>query len=119
MSIKTDISFDLDHDMHLAGADIAFTDEDNNLIQRLKIRLQFLLGEWFLDNTVGIPYTQEIFKAKMNLQDIYTIFRDEIKNTEGVEKIEELEVTSDPGARGLKVNFSVNGGQTGSVEVQI
>lgn len=115
-----DIGFDDTHDMHLSGSDIAFTDEDNGLVQKLTIRLQFLFEEWFLDNTKGIPYTQFIFEKGSSIEDIYSVFRKEIIDTEGVENIVSLELLPDSDSRGMRVDFSVNDGlSTGSVEVNI
>jgi len=120
MTTKFDISFDSTHDMHLNGRDIAFTDETNVVVQRLKIRIQFLFKEWFLDNRVGLPYTQTIFEKGTDLKDVYTLFRQVIKNTEGVTSIESLELTPNPEERSLAVAFSVNrSSETEIVEVTI
>jgi len=121
MSI-VDIKFDSDHDMFLSGADIAFTttDADDALVQKLTIRLQFLLNEWFIDNTAGVPYTQFIFEKGSSLSDIYTVLRQEILNTEGVISIEKLEFTPSPDDKSLLVVFEVNEGTTaGTVEVGV
>jgi len=114
-----DIAFNKDHDMHLDGADIAFTDDNTMLIQKLIIELQFLFGEWFLDVTKGIPYTQFIFEQGSGLDDIYNIFYTKIVNTEGVENIQKLELTPDPNNKGLRVDFAVNSNMSGVVEVTI
>ena len=115
-----DIKFNSEHDMYLDGSDIAFTTDTDVLVQRLTIRLQFLLEEWFLDNTAGLPYVQFIFEQGSTLEDIYSIFRTAIINTEGVEDIQELELTPDPDNKGLRVDFSVNNNtSSGSVEVTI
>lgn len=115
-----DIKFNTEHDMHLDGSDIAFTDDSDVIVQRLTIRLQFLLEEWFLDNRVGLPYTQFIFEQGSNISDIYSIFRKEIRNTEGVVTIEKLELTPDPDNKGMRVDFEVNNNtSSGSVEVTI
>lgn len=115
-----DIGFDAEHDMALNGADIYFAEEVDIVKQRLTIRLQFLLEEWFLDNTIGLPYTQFIFEQGSSIEDIYEYFRKEIKNTEGVENIIELNLTPDSDNKGLKIDFSVNDNtSTGTVEVTI
>lgn len=115
-----DIAFDSNHDMYISGPDIAFVEEGDIIVQRLKIRLQFLLSEWFLDNRAGLPYTQFILKQGSNIKDIYSLFRQEIKNTEDVENITELELTPDPDQKGLRVDFSVNNNtSSGSIEVSL
>lgn len=115
-----DIKFNDEHDMHLSGSDIAFAEESDIVKQRLTIRLQFLLEEWFLDNRAGLPYTQTILEQGASLDDIYILFRDEIKNTDGVENIVSLELTPNPGNKGIRVDFSVNNGVvSSSMEVSV
>lgn len=115
-----DIKFDDNHDMHLSGSDIAFAEESDIVKQRLTIRLQFLFNEWFLDNRAGLPYTQFIFEQGSDLEDVYSLFRQEIKDTEGVEDIVKLELIPDPENKGLRVDFEVNSGIiSGSVEVSV
>jgi hypothetical protein len=115
-----DIKFNDDHDMYLDGGDIAFTDEDTVVVQRLKIRLQFLFNEWFLDTTKGLPYTQFILEQGSSIEDIYTLFKREILQTDGVENLQSLEFTQDLDNKGLRVDFAVNDGiSTGTVEVSI
>jgi len=118
MSIIYDVAFDEDnHDMFLDGSDIAFVDENDRVKQALKIKLQFILAEWFLDNTIGIPYTQVIFKQGTSIEDIYSIFKNKIIETNGVEKLNDLLLTPDVDNKGMRVDFDVNDGVTGTVEV--
>lgn len=115
-----DIHFDDTHDMNLAGPDINFAEEIDIVKQRLAIRLQFLLEEWFLDNTAGLPYTQFILEQGSSIEAVYEYFRKEIKDTEGVKNITELNLIFDPVNKGLRVDFSVNdNNSTGTVEVTI
>lgn len=115
-----DIAFDSNQDMFLNGQDIAFANEETIIVQRLSNRLQFLLAEWFLDNTAGLPYIQFIFKQTSDLKDIYSVFRDEINNTEGVEVIDSLELTPDASNKSLAVTFSVNKGTVSdTIEVTV
>ena len=79
-----DIGFNEEHDMFIVGSDISFAEETDIVKQRLTIRLQFILEEWFLDVTAGMPYTQIIFDQGTSLEDLYSIFYNEVKNTEGV-----------------------------------
>ena len=104
----TDFYFNDAYDMSLDGSDIAFTDDDNKVVQRLATRLQFITGEWFLDITAGLPYPEIIFEAGTSIDEVYNLLRDKIKNTDGVEKINSLTLTPDTEARSLAVSFSVN-----------
>lgn len=46
--------------------------------QRLQVRLQTFLGEWFLDTSVGIPYRQGIFNKGLTKREVDAIFIREI-----------------------------------------
>lgn len=117
-----DIFFDEDHDMILDGQDIKFASTTNIVTQRLTIRLQFLLGEWFLDNTKGVPYTQTIFEVGTSLTDVYEIIRGRIIDTEGVVAIKSLDIAPDADERSLRIDFEVttdNGTLTDSITIQV
>lgn len=117
-----DLFFDEDHDLALDGADLKFADEDDIVKQRLTIRLQFLLAEWFLDNTVGVPYTQTIFAVGTTLSDIYDIIRKKIIETDGVNSLETLELTPNADGRSLRIDFEVisnTGNTTSTVNIQV
>ena len=107
----TDIYLNQNHDLELLNGDLRITASDyEDIKQRLSIALQFFLGEWFLDTTKGVPYTQTIYEAGFNdLPTLYSIFRTEIQNTEGVDTIESLELDLDGDERILTVRTTVNG----------
>ncbi len=113
-----DIYFNSQHDMELQGEDIRFTVESEDVAQRLTIRLQFLLAEWFANTALGIPYTQTIFEdGVLDMNAVYSIFRTAIQETTGVETITSLDITIDRDERELTVALVVNDGI--SVEVSI
>ena len=82
----TDLYLDkTNHDLVLDGRDLRLTTEDEDVAQRLTIRLQFLLDEWFLDTSQGLPVTQLFIEAgKDDLSTIYSIIRTEVINIEVV-----------------------------------
>ncbi len=110
-----DISFNSSYDMYLSNGDIAFTDEDYAVKRRLESRLQFVLGEWFLDTDQGIPYPQFIFQKGTSLDSIYAIIRTVADETEGVEEITKLELTPDTENESLTIVLVVNS----NVEVEV
>ena len=117
-----DIFFDADHDMTLEGQDLKFADESNIVKQRLTNGLQLLLGEWFLDNTKGIPYTQTIYKVGTSLSDVYDIIRRFIIETEDVASLKSLNLTPDADERGLRIDFEAiesDGTSTGLITIQV
>lgn len=52
--------------------------------QIIKQNLQTVLGEWFLDSSLGLPWFTEIFEKGQSQKNIDTIFIDEIGACPGV-----------------------------------
>ena len=115
----TDIYLDNNHDISLGSTgDLRLTVEDEKLKQRLTVYLQFLLGEWFLDTTQGIPYIQVIFESTASdLSSVSALLRAEIKRIDGVQVINDLSIQLDRDKRELSVSLTVNSEVT--VEVSI
>lgn len=55
--------------------------------QRLVTRLKTFKGEWFMDNTYGFPYFQEVLGKKINKEDVDAIYRREILKERGVKNL--------------------------------
>ena len=68
-----DIGLNEDHDIFVTNSDLVVTTEDNSVIQSLKIRLQFITMEWFLDQFAGLPYPGFILERGTNISAIYTL----------------------------------------------
>lgn len=102
-----DLALNNDYDLHVTNQDLTLTTEETEVIQDLTIRLQFILNEWFLDNTAGIPYPQIIFEKNTNITTVYSIFRNEIKNTDGVRALTSLILTPQADAKTMLVSFIV------------
>lgn len=87
---------------------VLLTDSIDLARQRLKQRLLTILGEWFLDESIGIPYFQEIFKKGVNESRVRSLFLSVIKNTENINKIEFFDLDFTESTRTLTVNFTVS-----------
>lgn len=62
--------------------------------QRLKIRLQSFLGEWFINTVYGVPYWQRLLGIKQTSKAAADlIFQQEILKEEGVKEIVSFEST--------------------------
>lgn len=55
--------------------------------QRLSIRLQTFLGEWFINTAYGVPYWQRILGKKVSKTAIDRIFQEQILSERGVREI--------------------------------
>lgn len=74
--------------------------------QRLRIKLYTFYGEWFLNETIGVPYIQQIFGKVKKKSTVDLIFQGLISADPGV--IEILTFSSTIGAdRGYRMTFSV------------
>lgn len=77
----------------------------DNLAQRLATRLRLLLGEWFLDLSDGTPYLQTILVKSPDLGRIKAAFRDRILATEGVARVDSIDLSLNKTTRVLSVSF--------------
>ena len=102
-----DIGLDENHDIFVGNSDLVLTNEENFIVQSLKIRLQFISMEWFLNTTVGLPYPGTIFERQTNISTIYNLYSKEILETTGVKEIISLNLTPDNSDRKLQVDFTV------------
>lgn len=102
-----DLALNNDHDLFITNQDLTLTTENTEVVQDLTIRLQFILDEWFLDNTAGIPYPQIIFEKDTNIATVYALFRNEIKNTDGVKTLKSLTLTPQSDDKTMAVSFTV------------
>lgn len=64
-------------------------------------------GEWFLDNSIGVPYIQGILgKHSKDIAD--TTIKDQILQVQGVTNIEEYSSAINPDTRRMSVNVTIN-----------
>lgn len=98
----------LSHDVSVQNLDLAVASGSEGLAQHLKIRLQFFLGEWFLDTTAGIPYFQNIFVKAPVRSEIESIFKQAILTTPAVKELLSFSLGYDEKLRELDVDFRVD-----------
>ena len=96
------------HDLFFQSNDIVMVRGIDHLSHKLKIKLLFFFGEWFLDTTKGMDFFNVIFIDNPNLNAIDNMVKVTIVDTPGV--LELLEYTSDftPGTRTFFISFKVN-----------
>ena len=75
--------------------------------QSITIRLRFFRGEWFLDETAGLPYFQEILIKNPQVPALQSVFRAELLKVPGVSSVESLSLVFDKPGRELAVTFRV------------
>jgi len=102
-----DLALNEEGDLLLTDNSLAVVEGDDAIVQHLAIRLQFFLGEWFLDTRLGVPYFNQVLIKNPNLVVVRGLFRQVILTTPGVDTIEEFELDFDQAARKLTVTFTV------------
>jgi hypothetical protein len=78
----------------------------DKVAQQIKINLLSFLGEWFLDNTYGVPYLEDILVKNPRMAVVETILRFHIMDIPNVLAIDSLVVNWDRKARVLGVQFT-------------
>ena len=73
--------------------------------QRIQIRLQTFLGEYFLDTSVGLPYRQQIFNKGLSKVEVDALFIREINKDTDV--IQVVDFSSTQVGRAYSLNFEV------------
>jgi hypothetical protein len=62
-----DLKLTNNHDLLIEEGDLVLINNEAEMaVQSLKINLLLFRGEWFLDNTIGVPYFQEILGKVSN-----------------------------------------------------
>ena len=102
-----DIKLDNNGDFDLERGDFLLIDNDQRIIQQIKIRLLTWANEWFLDKDVGINYL-DIFNEKQNTEAlIENLIRNTISDIENVVSVDSVAVKKDNKNRTLTVNFDI------------
>lgn len=96
------------HDLVIEKGDLSLVKAGNEVAQNLKERLLFILGEWFLDTTVGIPYFESIWIKNPNPDLVDDIFKSAIQETDDVIELLEFSSSFDTQQRKYSVSFKVN-----------
>lgn len=93
-------------DIDLTSGDFVFATGPDAIAQHLRIRLRFVLGEWFFDQDIGMPYFEEILIKNPNTNVVTTLFRTAILSTPGVLSLDSLDLVLDNATRILSVTFA-------------
>lgn len=100
-------------DLQLINNDLYF--ENNNLstitgieetAQNIVINMKTFLGEWFLNQTIGVAYFSDIFVKNFSLNNVETVLLNAIINTSGVLNVLEFNVEYNTN-RSITVNTKI------------
>jgi hypothetical protein len=83
---------------------VLITDPRDSIEQHWRIRLKTFLGEWFLDQRIGIPYYRDILIKSPNLSLITAIFRAATVQTPGIRTVDSFNLSFEPVNRTLTID---------------
>lgn len=99
---------DQNGDMTFGSGQLNFyRDSPEAVAQAVMTTLKLWLGEWFIDQTVGVPYQQGVLGTNKKTS-IEPTIRNAILNTIGVQSIESFSIDIDANTRTTKINATIN-----------
>lgn len=102
-----DIHLNRDLEIELVNNEIVLNDGSEAIRQHLQTTFGLFLGEWFLDETAGVPWFRDILIKKPSFVVIDAVLKDTILSVPGVISITKYEFNYDPAVRMATLNFTV------------
>lgn len=97
---------DLDFgDVEIVNGDLVLVTGVDEIQQNVLQNLKTFLGEWFLDNTIGVPYFQQILIKNPDQSKIDAIIQNTIADTPGIIQLLTYSSTIDTKNRSLSISF--------------
>lgn len=94
-------------DLAIVNGDFALVSGVDETVQFIKQRLRLFLAEWFLDETLGLPYFDDVFIKNPNPAALDSIFKKYIINLPGVQELTAFSLDFDPATRNLTITASI------------
>jgi hypothetical protein len=101
--LKLDITT---HDLIIENSDLQLVDEREWLLQSVKIKFLFFLGEWFLDTTAGLDHFGLVLVKDPDLNLIDNMFKIALIEYDEIIEILDYSSSLDTVTRELTVSFS-------------
>lgn len=92
-------------DLDFSTGDFVLLDGAAFARQQVQIRLQFFLGEWFLNQNEGLPYFQQVLIKNPDASILDDIFRQAILGAQSILSILSLNFDFDGPTRVLSISF--------------
>ncbi len=111
-----DLSLDLDptsptyKDLLVRSGDMVLTSDadptgTDPVLQNVLQRLNFYFSEWFLDNTQGVPWIQQILVKNPDQSKVDAILRNTIQGTPGITQLNSYSFSFNKGGRSATISF--------------
>lgn len=114
----SDILQDANGDILIVNNTPAIVEGLQEISQRITQRLRTFYGEWFLDNTRGVKYLEEILRKNPNETLRDSLLKDEIKGTPGVLELEAYLFAEDKTTRTGTITFKART-ISGNIEAEV
>ena len=102
-----DLGLTENHDLRIVNGDLVMVSGSAAIAQHIKQRLLAILGEWFLDQSVGLPWFDTILGKYRSLDVVEALIRTQITETPGVEELTSFSLSVDENTeRVARVNFT-------------
>ena len=88
------------------NGNVAIVDNDESLRQRLIQRLKTFLGEWFIDETIGVPYFQQILQSGIDINIVSNIITNEILKENEVIQVQAPIASDDNQSQHAVISFN-------------
>ena len=96
------------HDLVIENFTFAITTRiEDEVVQRLKVKLLWFKNDWIHNINFGIPYFEEVFIKGVDLNDLDDLFRTQISNEDGVQDLLTYSSSFNQATRQLTVNAKV------------
>ncbi|MCY6395077.1 hypothetical protein [Actinobacillus pleuropneumoniae] len=106
--MSVDIKLDGNHDLAVKNGQLVLVSGANKKAQQIKIALLTFAEEWFLDNTVGLPYFNDILVKNAERSKVENVFRKAILSVENVLSVKAISLFLDRKNRMLSVHFEAD-----------
>ena len=91
-------------DLSIENGDLALVTKSDAIRQNVRQRFWIFEGEYFLDQTEGVPYFRTILKKNPDLNLVNALLLDRAANTPGIIELLEWELDYDASSRTLRTS---------------
>ncbi len=102
-------AFELDSagDIYVRDGSLARAVGADAVVQRLRTKLRFYLGEWYLNRAAGVPWFQKIFSTPADIENNERIIKKLILDDPDVVEIQEFSSAFEGATRAYTITFRV------------
>jgi hypothetical protein len=104
MSVAT-FALDADGFRDYSGGTLNILTGTDAIVQGVRSRLQFFLGEWFADESLGVDYWGLVFVKNPNLTLIQSHLRDVIAGSPGITAVHSVSIELDSDTREATITW--------------